>query len=80
AATLRDNNVREPVRTVLQSLDNIMAVGHGVEWRVLEVTKRNRGFLSALRIQKPDERQTLPASQYIPQSAIETAKEGQKAE
>ena len=80
AASLRDRNVKEPVRTVLQSLDNIMAVGHGGEWRVLEVTKRNRGFLSALGIGEPGERQTLSASQYMPQSAIDAAKEDQRAE
>lgn len=41
AAGLRKDKKPEPVRTVLQSLDNILAVGSKDKWRVLEVTNLN---------------------------------------
>lgn len=71
SAMLRDTDCNEPVRTVLQSMDNILAIGRKDEWRVMEITKRNRTFMKELGVEIPKKRITLKPYTYIPRSALE---------
>jgi len=70
---LREGNSGEPVRTALQSLDNIYAVGRGEQWRVLEITKRNRNLMGLFDVKLPKDRMELKERPYIPQSMIDEA-------
>lgn len=71
AKILRENKSNEPVRTVLQSMDNILAVGCGEKWKVLEITKRNRNLMEMFGVKQPGKRLMLNDRQYIPQSVID---------
>jgi transposase len=71
AKMLRNMKNKEPVRTALQSMDNILAVGCKEEWRVLEITKRNRNLMENLGIPIPDTKLTLKDRQYIPKAVAE---------
>lgn len=71
AKILRENKSNEPVRTVLQSMDNILAVGCGEKWKVLEITKRNRNLMEMFGLKQPGKRLMLNDRQYIPQSVID---------
>jgi len=64
---LRSERDRTPVSATLQSLDNIMAVGVGDNWRLTEVTKNNRGRLKALGLPEPARRYVLKEHDFIPQ-------------
>lgn len=64
---LRSERDRTPVSATLQSLDNIMAVGVGDNWRVTEVTRANRGRLKALGLPEPAKRYVLKEHDFIPQ-------------
>lgn len=70
---LREGESREPVRTALQSLDNIYAVGCGEQWRVLEITKRNRNLMELFGVRQPEKRLELKEHPYMPQSMIDEA-------
>jgi len=70
AKELRDSRHGEPVRTVLQSMDNILAIGKKGEWRVLEITKRNRRFMDDLKVPHPPKTLVLKPYTYIPESAL----------
>ena len=67
---LRDIRHGEPVRTVLQSMDNILAIGKKGDWRVLEITKRNRRFMDDLKVSHPPKALVLKLYTYIPESAL----------
>ncbi|MDR1404923.1 MAG: hypothetical protein LBJ20_05110, partial [Candidatus Methanoplasma sp.] len=58
-----------PVRTALQSMDNILAVGCGEQWRILEITKRNRTLMESLGIPVPGTKMILEDRMYIPKAA-----------
>lgn len=64
---LRSEQDRTPVSATLQSLDNIMAVGVGDNWRVTEVTRKNRGRLKAMGLPEPAKRYVLKEHDFIPQ-------------
>jgi len=64
---LRSERDRTPVSAALQSLDNIMAVGVGDNWRITEVTRANRGRLKAFGLPEPAKRCTLKERDFIPQ-------------
>ena len=68
AAELRKEKKPEPVRTVLQSLDNILAVGSKDRWRVLDITKKNRTVMSSFGIRVPDKLVEISDKMYIPKS------------
>jgi transposase len=68
AAELRREKKPEPVRAVLQSLDNILAIGSGKRWRVLEITKKNRGLMDMFGIKAPDKFVEIGDGDYIPES------------
>jgi hypothetical protein len=70
---LRNANSSEPVRTSLQSLDNIHAVGYGDRWRILEITKRNRKLMELFGVKQPGKRLMLKEHQYIPGSVVDEA-------
>jgi len=65
---LRDAGIDRPVAEVLQSLDNICAVGKDGRWRVTEVTRKNRMALEALGLAEPPKRLQTCREQYIPES------------
>jgi hypothetical protein len=50
---LRKLKKPEPVRSVVKSLKNILAVGSKDRWRMLEVTKRNRAAIDSFGILLP---------------------------
>jgi len=64
---LRDAGIQEPVSSVLQSLDNIMAVGTGTEWRTTEISKKNRTVLERTELPRIGPRLVLEPYQYIPE-------------
>lgn len=68
AAELRKEKRPEPVRTVLQSLDDILAVGSKDRWRVLEITKKNRTVMSSFGIGAPGKFVEISDKTYIPES------------
>ena len=68
SAELRKEKKPEPVRTVLQSLDNILAVGSGDRWRVLEITKKNRTAMTSFGIGVPGKFVEISDRMYIPES------------
>ena len=68
SAELRKEKKPEPVRTVLQSLDNILAVGSGDRWRVLEITKKNRTAMTSFGIGVPGKFVQISDRMYIPES------------
>lgn len=68
AAELRKEKRPEPVRTVLQSLDDILAVGSKDRWRVLEITKKNRTVMSSFGIGVPGKFVEISDKTYIPES------------
>ena len=70
---LREGESREPVRTALQSLDSIYAVGCREQWRVLEITKRNRNLMELFGVRQPEKRLELKEHPYMPQSIIDEA-------
>ena len=70
---LRDGKSNEPVRTALQSLDNILAVGCRDQWKILEVTKRNRKLMELFGVKQPEKKVTLKDRRYIPTAMIEEA-------
>jgi transposase len=70
---LREGGNDEPVRTALQSMDNILAVGCADEWKVLEITKRNRKLMEMFYVRQPEKRMVLKDRQYIPQAVIDEA-------
>jgi len=70
---LREGGNDEPVRTALQSMDNILAVGCADEWKVLEITKRNRKLMEMFYVKQPEKRMVLKDRQYIPQAVIDEA-------
>ena len=67
-AELRKEKKPEPVRTVLQSLDNIITVGSKDRWRVLDITKKNRTVMSSFGIRVPDKLVEISDKMYIPKS------------
>ncbi|HJJ47120.1 MAG TPA: IS1634 family transposase [Methanocorpusculum sp.] len=71
AAKLREQKSHDTVRAVLQSLDNIMAIGYQGEWKLTEITKRNRTYLDNLNIPMPELRMRLDDKEYIPQNYID---------
>ena len=70
---LRENKSNEPVRTALQSLDNIYAVGRMDEWKFLEITKRNRNLMEMFGVKQPSKRISLKDRTYTPKSMIDEA-------
>jgi hypothetical protein len=70
---LRDGKSNEPVRTALQSMDNILAVGCADEWKVLEITKRNRKLMELFDMKQPEKKMVLKDRQYIPRAVIDEA-------
>ena len=73
SAELRKEKKPEPVRTVLQSLDNILAVGSKDRWRVLEITKKNRTVMTSFGIKVPGKFVEISDKMYIPESVIREA-------
>ncbi|MEA4977407.1 MAG: hypothetical protein VB016_02475 [Methanomassiliicoccaceae archaeon] len=69
---LREGNSNEPARAALQSLDNVYAVGCGEQWKILEVTKRNRKLMELFDVKQPEKRVTLKG-RSTPQSMIDAA-------
>ena len=53
ASGLREQKKSEPVRSVIQFLDNILAVGFEDRWRVLDVIKKNRAAMGSFGIPLP---------------------------
>ena len=68
AAELRKEKKPEPVRAMLQSLDNILAIGSGKRWRVLEITRKNRGLMDIFGIRAPGKFVEIGDGDYIPES------------
>ncbi|MPM16848.1 hypothetical protein SDC9_63230 [bioreactor metagenome] len=68
---LKDAGIREPVASVLQSLDNIMAVGTGTEWSITEISKKNRTVLERTELPKIGSRLVLEPYQYIPEAYLQ---------
>jgi len=65
---LREADVKRPVAEVLQSLDNLCAVGRDGKWRRTEITKKNRVALEALGLTEPPKRFETCRTRYIPES------------
>jgi len=70
AAILRPEKKRLTVREVIQSLDNIMAVGRGNVWRLTEVTKKNREALTLLGLEGPEKRYDLKEYDRVPKAIL----------
>ena len=70
---LREEKKRIPVMSFIQSLDNIMAVGSDNNWRLTEVTKKNREAFKLLGLEEPKKRYVLKEHDHIPRSVIEQA-------
>jgi len=71
SAQLREIKAREPVRTILQSMDNIMAVGYqGGHWRIVEMTKKNKKIMESFGVQIPKKFVTFEERQYIPEKYV----------
>ena len=68
---LRENKSNKPVRTALQSLDNIYVVGCMDEWKILEITKRNRNLMETFDVYQPGKRISLKDRTYISKSMID---------
>lgn len=63
---LRSMQDRGTVTATVQSLDIIMAVGAGNEWRITEVTRKNRGHLKAFGLPGPAKRFALKERGFVP--------------
>lgn len=63
---LRSSKNNMAVTAALQSLDNLMAIGVGDEWRLTEVTKKNRRHLMAFGLPEPAKRFVLKEYDFVP--------------
>jgi hypothetical protein len=74
AARLREQKKPEPVRSVIQSLDNILTVGSKDRWRVLEMTKKNRTVMGMFEIAPPGKYIEIKDRMYIPEDILNEVK------
>lgn len=74
AARLREQKKPEPVRSVIQSLDNILTVGSKDRWRVLEMTKKNRTVMGMFEIAPPGKYIEIKDGMYIPEEILNEVK------
>lgn len=70
AAELRERKKPEPVRSVMQSLDNILSIGSKDRWRVLGMTKKNRTTMGMFDIGPPGKFVETEDRMYIPEDVL----------
>ena len=70
AAELRERKKPEPVRSVMQSLDNILSIGSKDRWRVLGMTKRNRTTVGMFDIGPPGKFVETEDRMYVPEDVL----------
>ena len=54
-------------------MDNTYAVGCMDEWKILEITKRNRNLMEMFGVKQPGKRTSLKDRTYAPKSTIDEA-------
>lgn len=70
AAELRERKKPEPVRSVMQSLDNILSIGSKDRWRVLGMTKKNRTTMGMFDIGPPGKFVETEDRMYVPEDVL----------